>query len=61
MQQASSEDSKSYLTCLAALLDIDDTLIFKKCEWLLGFPQFKARDNYGCYNMINLDDLLYTY
>ena len=42
-------------------MDIEDTLIFKKCEWLLGFPQFRARDNYGCYNMVNLDDYVYTY
>lgn len=46
---------------MSDLLDIDDKQIFKKCEWLLGFPQLKARDNYGCYNMINLDDLIYTY
>lgn len=38
MQQTSTEDSKQYLTCFASLLEIEDELIFKKCEWLLGFP-----------------------
>lgn len=38
MQQANTEDSKHYLLCFTALLQIPDSLIAKKCEWLLGFP-----------------------